>query len=55
VDFSDFDRYVAEHNVPPEDYGEAFADWLAQETGEPIIGGPAGEAPSVVALPDESD
>jgi hypothetical protein len=32
---------------------DEFGPALAQETGKPIIGGPAGEAPSVMALPDE--
>lgn len=52
--FEDFDRYVAENEIPPERLGEAFADWLAQQTRQPVIGGPVGEAPTVVALPDDS-
>ena len=35
--------------VSPEDVPAAFADWLANQTGQPIIGGPAGEPPDVVA------
>jgi hypothetical protein len=53
ADLSDFDRYVEEHDVAPDEIGEAFADWLAQQTGQPVIGGPVGEAPTVIALPDE--
>lgn len=50
---AEFDRYVAENEIPDDELGEAFADWLAQQTGAPVIGGPAGEPPSVVALPDD--
>ena len=31
---------------------EAFAQWLADQTGETVIGGPVNEAPTVVAVPD---
>jgi hypothetical protein len=39
----EFDRYCAESEVPPEDVPVAVADWLANLTGQPIIGRPAGE------------
>jgi hypothetical protein len=31
--FEDFDRYLAEHDIPEEEYPEAFARWLGQQTG----------------------
>jgi len=31
----DFDRYVAEHNIPEKDWPEAFARWIAEQTGRP--------------------
>jgi hypothetical protein len=33
---ADFDRYVAEHGIPEEDYPAAFALWLAEVTGGPV-------------------
>jgi hypothetical protein len=33
---ADFDRYVAEHCIPKEDYPAAFALWLAEITGGPV-------------------
>jgi hypothetical protein len=27
----DFDRYVAEHGIPEEEYPAAFAQWIAEE------------------------
>jgi integrase len=41
VSFEDFDRYCDEHDVQPGKYGAAFAQWLANVSGETIIGGPA--------------
>jgi hypothetical protein len=32
---ADFDRYVAEHNIPEEELPEAFARWIADQTGGP--------------------
>jgi hypothetical protein len=32
----DFDRYVAEHGIPSEDYPAAFALWIAERTGGPV-------------------
>jgi hypothetical protein len=52
TEFAYFDRYCAEHNIKPEDAPEAFARWLANASGKPIIAGPAGEPPTVAALPD---
>lgn len=54
-DFAEFDRICDEWQEahPGEDVprGELFADWLAGKTGAPVIGGPVGEAPTVVAIP----
>ena len=50
--FQDFDRYCEEHNVQPGEYGAAFAQWLANMSGEAIVGGPADEPPESVALPE---
>jgi hypothetical protein len=33
---ADFDRYVAEHNIPEEEWPEAFARWIAEQTGAPV-------------------
>ena len=32
----DFDRYVAEHGIPEENYPAAFALWLAETIGGPV-------------------
>jgi hypothetical protein len=32
----DFERYVAEHNIPEEEWPEAFAHWIAEQTGGPV-------------------
>jgi hypothetical protein len=32
---SDFDRYVAENNIPEEEWPEAFARWIAEHTAGP--------------------
>jgi hypothetical protein len=42
---ADFDRYVAEHCIPKEDYPAAFALWLAEITGGPVPGLEKVEAP----------
>jgi hypothetical protein len=33
---ADFDRYVAEHGIPADDYPAAFALWIAEVTGVPV-------------------
>jgi len=33
---ADFDRYVAEHNIPEEEWPEAFARWFAEQTSGPV-------------------
>ena len=33
---ADFDRYVAENNIPEEEWPEAFARWIAEQTGRPV-------------------
>lgn len=33
---ADFDRYVAEHDIPEEEWPEAFAHWRAEGTGDPV-------------------
>jgi hypothetical protein len=52
---SDFDRYCLEHGIAPDEVPEAFADWLAHVSGQPIIGRPAGEPPTIAAVPDDDD
>lgn len=37
---SDFERYVAEHNIPEEDWPAAFARWIAERTSGPVPGFP---------------
>jgi hypothetical protein len=41
VSLADFDRWCEEHDVQPGQYGAAFPQWLANVSGETIIGGPA--------------
>jgi hypothetical protein len=36
LDLADFDRYVAEHGIPADDYPAAFALWIAERTGGPV-------------------
>jgi hypothetical protein len=31
-----FDRYLAEHSIPEEDWPAAFALWIAEVTGGPV-------------------
>ena len=33
---ADFDRYIAEHNMSKEELLEAFARWIAEQTGGPV-------------------
>ena len=33
---ADFDRYIAEHNIPEEEWPEAFARWVVERTGHPV-------------------
>jgi hypothetical protein len=37
VSLADFDRYVEEHGILVEDYPAAFALWLAEITGGPVL------------------
>ena len=53
VSFADFDRYVVEHGIPGEELPAAFAQWLANVSGETIVGGPTDEPSEFVAAPDE--
>lgn len=38
---------------PPFLHGATFAQWLANVSGETIVGGPADEPPEFVAAPDD--
>ena len=31
----DFDRYIAEHDIPEEEWPGAFGRWIAERTGGP--------------------
>jgi hypothetical protein len=33
---ADFGRCIAEHNIPEEEWPEAFALWIAEVTGGPV-------------------
>ena len=35
---TDLDRYVAERNIPEDEWPEAFARWIAEHTGGPVPG-----------------
>lgn len=50
--YCDFDRYCEEHGVPMSETPLAFAAFLAEKTGTAIVGGPVGEPPEFVAIPD---
>jgi hypothetical protein len=41
ISLEDFDRFVEENDIHPDDVPAAFADWLAHQTGEVVVGGPA--------------
>lgn len=47
------DRWEADHPGEEAPLGDLFAQWLADESGTPIIGGPVGEPPTVVAIPED--
>jgi hypothetical protein len=32
----DFDRYLDEHNIPEDEWPEAFARWIAERTDGPV-------------------
>lgn len=49
-----FDLFVAGRRAEGDEtpVEDLMAQWLANEAGGAVIGGPVGEVPSVVALPD---
>lgn len=47
------DEWESAHPGEPVPVGELFAQWLADESGTAIVGGPVGEPPAIVALPKE--
>jgi hypothetical protein len=51
--YAEFDAWCERRGIAPEDAPEAFGQWLADKSGNAIIGGPVGEAPEIVAIPDE--
>jgi hypothetical protein len=55
MSWADFDRWLQENGIPEREAPEFFAQWLADTTGDVIVGGPVGEAPSVVAIPDDTE
>jgi hypothetical protein len=55
VSFEDFDRFVEENDIHPDDVPAAFADWLAQQTGEIVVAGPADEPPLIIAIRDDAE
>ena len=57
IDLSDFDRFREQRGVAADDeeaVAALFADWLAQQTGQAIVGRPLDGPPIVVAIPDEA-
>jgi hypothetical protein len=55
VSLADFDRFVEKQgdDFEPGDLPALFAEWLAQHTGDVVIGGPVEEPPTIVAVADE--
>lgn len=53
MSWSEFDDYCERNNVPMEETHLAFGQWLAELTGGAIIGGPVGEVPEAVFLPED--
>jgi hypothetical protein len=49
---ADFDAYCEEHGITEEDVPAAFAEWLVEQTGEAVIGGPVDEPPEFAAPPE---
>jgi hypothetical protein len=49
----EFERWAAERGIPPGDHPDAFAQWLANQTGTPVVGRSSDEGPTVVAVPDD--
>lgn len=56
MNFEEFDRYVDEQTEAGSKLtiSELFGQWLANATGDTVIGGPQGEAPSFVATPEDA-
>lgn len=56
--YEGFDRYCDEweaaHPGAQVDMPAMFAQWLANATQTTIIGAPAGEAPALIAIPEET-
>jgi hypothetical protein len=38
LSLADFDRYIEEHGIPEEHWPAAFALWIAEVTGGPVLG-----------------
>jgi len=53
--FADFDDYVDRRQAEGDttEVSIMFGEWLASLSGNAIIGGPVGEAPEFIALPEE--
>jgi hypothetical protein len=56
MSWADFDRYCDEQEAAGStaEVHDLFAQWLADCTGRAIMGGPVGEPPTVIAIPDEA-
>ena len=55
MSMEEFDRWAAERGIPPDDLPDAFAQWLANQTGAPVVGRSEGEDPTVVAVPEPDE
>jgi hypothetical protein len=52
VNLADFDAYCDEHRITDEELPAAFAECLATQTGEAVIGGPVDEPPEFIGAPE---
>lgn len=50
---ADFDAWVSAHDVPAGETASAFADWLAQQTGGPVLVEDVDGEMIGIAIPDE--
>jgi hypothetical protein len=55
MSMEEFERWAAGRDIAPEELPDAFAQWLANQTGAPVVGRSAREDPTVVAVPEPDE